>query len=171
VGKRRFAAAVGAELRADERVELATAEEPLGLPAERAYRLRPLAEAPAVELFGQRAEVAAPGFDAPYAEVARVCRRVGRLPLAIELAAARAPAALAELGDHPSALSDVIAWTCYRLSAREREVLRAVAADPAAVELGLVADEIAALEALNLVERSGAGVATHSAIRPIAASL
>ena len=167
VGKRRFVDEVASELRADERVELAAAERPRGVPGESVYRLRPLAEAPAVELFRQRAEAVDPEFDAPYTDVARVCRRIGRLPLAVELAAARSAAALAELADRRWSLPEVVAWTCDRLGPREREVLRLAAIDPAAVK----AEDAVALEALNLVERTKTGVATHPAIRRIAASL
>jgi hypothetical protein len=166
VGKRRFAGAVVRELRLDEQVSLATAEEPRGLPGERVYRLRPLAEAPAVELFREHAETAAPGFDAPYAELARLCRRIGRLPLAIELAAARPRAALAELADRSWTLPAVVAWTCERLTARQREVLRAVAAGAAAAD-----DDVAALAALNLVAGSGAAATVHAAIREAAATV
>lgn len=111
VGKRRFAAEVASELRADEHVDLATAEEPRAVPGERVYRLRPLAEAPAVELFRQLADEAAPGFDAPYAELARICRRIGRLPRAIELAAAKPHEALAELGERAWTLPELLEWS------------------------------------------------------------
>jgi hypothetical protein len=167
IGKRRFVGEVAAELRPDEQVELRSAEGPLGLPRERVYRLRPLAEAPAVELFRQVADGAAPGFDAPYAEIARVCRRIGRTPLAIELAAARPAEALAELGDRPWALPEILAWTCARLGPPERELLTAVARNPAGVD----GDAVVALEALNLVERSNAGVTIHAAVRSFAACL
>jgi predicted ATPase len=101
VGKSRFALEVVAELEGDvslvdgaSRVPtdsrvLATSRERLGLPGERVYRLRPLAEAPAVELFRQRATEANPSFDASYAELAAVCERLGRLLGAIVQAAAR----------------------------------------------------------------------------------
>jgi predicted ATPase len=103
VGKSRFALEVVAELEGevslvddadarpvpmDSRV-LATSRERLGLPGERVYRLRPLAEAPAVELFRQRATEANPSFDTGYAELVAVCERLGRLPGAIVQAAAR----------------------------------------------------------------------------------
>jgi predicted ATPase len=71
-------------------VVVATSREPLRIGGESVYSLRPLAEAPAVELFRQRATAAAPDFDASYSELADVCARVDFLPLAIELAAARA---------------------------------------------------------------------------------
>jgi tetratricopeptide (TPR) repeat protein len=56
---------------------------------EREFPLRPLPEAPAVELFRQRAEAVVPDFDADYTEIVEICRRLDSLPLAIELAAAR----------------------------------------------------------------------------------
>jgi len=73
---------------------LATGREPLHVPDERVYPLRPLAEAPAVELFRQRAEAADRGFDAPYDVIAAICRRLGGLPLAIERAAAEPPSGM-----------------------------------------------------------------------------
>jgi predicted ATPase len=85
------AADVAALLRGvPDAVAVVTSREPLGLAGEREYRLRPLAEAPAVELFRLHAEADDPGFDASYADLAVLCRRLGGLPLAIELAAARA---------------------------------------------------------------------------------
>jgi predicted ATPase len=63
---------------------LGTSREPLHIAPEREYPLKPLPESPAVELFRQRA-----GAEVPYDIAARICERVDRLPLAIELAAAR----------------------------------------------------------------------------------
>jgi predicted ATPase/class 3 adenylate cyclase len=68
---------------------LTTSREPLRIAGERTFQLRPLAEAPAVELFRRRAEAVLPDFDADYAVLAEICRRLDSLPLAIELAAAR----------------------------------------------------------------------------------
>jgi predicted ATPase/class 3 adenylate cyclase len=68
---------------------LATSREPLRIADEREFPLRPLAEAPAVELFRQRAEAVLPGFTGDYDRLAEICRRLDSLPLAIELAAAR----------------------------------------------------------------------------------
>src|ERR671914_2189946 len=68
---------------------LATSREPLRITGERELPLRTLAEAPAVELFRQRALAIRPDFDAPYDEIAELCGRLDSLPLAIELAAAR----------------------------------------------------------------------------------
>jgi predicted ATPase len=103
VGKTRFAREVAAELDGEVQVVddadvaeihshsrvLVTSRGRLGAPGERVYRLRPLAEAPAVELFRQRATAANPSFDASYEEIAAECLRLGRLPGAIVQAAAR----------------------------------------------------------------------------------
>jgi predicted ATPase/class 3 adenylate cyclase len=68
---------------------LVTSRESLRIAGEREFPLRPLAEAPAVELFRQRAEAVLPEFTADYGRLAEICRRLDSLPLAIELAAAR----------------------------------------------------------------------------------
>ncbi len=68
---------------------LVTSREPLRIAGEREFPLRPLAEAPAVELFRQRAEAVLPEFTGDYDRLAEICRRLDSLPLAIELAAAR----------------------------------------------------------------------------------
>lgn len=87
---------------------LATSREPLRVPGEVVYRVLPLAVpgasavtaalldgVEAVELFVDRVRWVRPGFvltDANAAAVARVCQRLDGLPLALELAAARASA-------------------------------------------------------------------------------
>jgi predicted ATPase/class 3 adenylate cyclase len=68
---------------------LATSREPLRIAGEREFPLSTLPEAPAVELFRQRAEAVRPDFDADYEVIVEICRRLDSLPLAIELAAAR----------------------------------------------------------------------------------
>ena len=85
---------------------LTTSREPLGVPGEVAWPVPPLAlpeedgaaplavlaGAEAVRLFVERASAARPGFaltERNAAAVARICRRLDGLPLAIELAAAR----------------------------------------------------------------------------------
>jgi len=72
-----------------------TSQEPLGIPGEQLHRLFPLAEGDAVALFKERARArdaafaAAPGDEAT---IAAICRRLDGVPLALEMAAARAPA-------------------------------------------------------------------------------
>jgi predicted ATPase/DNA-binding SARP family transcriptional activator len=81
---------------------LATSRQSLGVAGEKAWRVPPLAlpapgESPlaaagAIQLFVERAQDALPTFtltDANAEAVARICRRLDGLPLAIELAAAR----------------------------------------------------------------------------------
>ena len=86
---------------------LATSREPLGVPGEAVWAVPPLAGHEAARLFVDRAGVAAPGLDVSRAgpEVARICAGLDGIPLAIELAAARArvlsPAEIADrLDDH-----------------------------------------------------------------------
>lgn len=90
---------VVAELRVGDVVVLATSRGPLHLSAERELLVDPLSEEAAVELFVSRA-AAAGRVVAGDETVAAVCRRLDKLPLAIELAAARAkllpPATLLE---------------------------------------------------------------------------
>ncbi len=71
---------------------LATSREPLGVEGERSWPVPPLDGADAVRLFEDRARLVAPSFDltdANRGEVAEICDKLDRLPLAIELAAAR----------------------------------------------------------------------------------
>jgi predicted ATPase/class 3 adenylate cyclase len=82
-------AAVVAELLAGEVVVLATSRAPMHLSAERELPVEPLADEAAAELFVSRAAAAGCHF-AVDETVTAVCRRLDNLPLAIELAAARA---------------------------------------------------------------------------------
>jgi len=148
---------------------LATSREPLGVPGEVVYPVRPLhlaagdegwdriATCEAVQLFTSRASAARPGFavtpdDAQL--VLAICRRVDGLPLAIELAAARAasmslPDLAALLGDrfrlldsavraadarHRS-LATTMAWSYDLLTEAERALFARVGVFPAAFDL------------------------------------
>jgi predicted ATPase/class 3 adenylate cyclase/DNA-binding CsgD family transcriptional regulator len=125
---------------------LCTSREQLGVPGEVAWRVPSLDEQTSVELFNERAAQVRPGWkaDAAQAEVvARICRRLDGLPLAIELAAARTrmmhPAQIAEgLDDRfrlltggtrqavprQQTLEASVAWSYDLLDERERAVLR-----------------------------------------------
>jgi predicted ATPase/class 3 adenylate cyclase len=89
--------AVVSELLVGEVVVLATSRAPLHLSAERELPVDPLVSEAAVELFVSRAAAVGRKVESD-ATVAEVCRRLDNLPLALELAAARAkllsPAAL-----------------------------------------------------------------------------
>ena len=168
---------------------LVTSRSPLRIAAEREYPLGPLAArdpdgagpGPSVELFLERARAARPGLaitDADLETIAAICDRVDRLPLAIELAAARvrtlSPAAiLARLtrllpvltggaSDAPArqrTLRDTIAWSYGLLDAADQDLLQRVAVFAASFDLdaavaiaGRDGDVLDALE--RLVDRS-----------------
>lgn len=127
---------------------LATSQLPLRLAAERLYPLGPLSSSGAIELLVTRARAVAPSFvmtDANKPDVAQLCERLGRLPLALELAAPRlrvlSPAELAErikttidaLGDGPAdaperqrSLRAAFGWTMSVLPPATREVFLAL---------------------------------------------
>ncbi|GAA0216926.1 BTAD domain-containing putative transcriptional regulator [Saccharothrix mutabilis subsp. mutabilis] len=154
---------------------LATSREPLGLTGELLVPLEPLPEGPAVALFAERAAAVRPGFAAG-PEVARVCRLLDGLPLAIELAAVRLRQFdVAELaaqlenqehfrllsrGDRTAArrhrtLRAVVAWSWHLLRPDEQALARRFAVFTG----GATADAVAAVcgsdDALaDLVDRS-----------------
>jgi predicted ATPase/DNA-binding CsgD family transcriptional regulator len=70
---------------------LATSREPLGIPGEARWPVTALSDADALQLFEARGRLVRPGFSAkPEADtIARICQRLDRLPLAIEMASAR----------------------------------------------------------------------------------
>ncbi len=123
---------------------VATSREPLGLRGERIWRLASLAsDDAAVQLFCDRAGLTSTPDDSLRATVVELCRLLDRLPLAIELAAARcdvlAPAEiLARLGGQPTllrsddptisarqrSLDDTISWSHELLSADEQIAFR-----------------------------------------------
>ena len=109
-------------------------------------RVEALRRCPSVALFVQRAAKVKPGFalsEANAAPIAEICRRLDGLPLALELAAARArilePAALLQRLDHAldlltsgdrdlplrqRTLRAAISWSYSLLDAQEQRLLR-----------------------------------------------
>lgn len=159
---------------------LATSQRPLGLDGEVVRALDPLPEADAVTLFAQRATARRPAFaltgdTAP--EVARLCRALDCLPLAIELAAARSriltvPEIIRRLGDRFALLSDptsgrparrrtlaaALSWSYDLLFPDDQRGLWALARFPGGATLDgiehvLVALGVPAASALDVVER------------------
>ncbi|HSC92679.1 MAG TPA: adenylate/guanylate cyclase domain-containing protein [Gaiellaceae bacterium] len=124
---------------------LVTSREPLHLTGEREYAVLPLREADAVSLFHER--VRALGIELTTdGRVPEICRRLDRLPLAIELAAARtkvlSPTALLDrleqrlplltggardLPERQRTLRSTIAWSYELLGAEERSVFARLA--------------------------------------------
>jgi predicted ATPase/DNA-binding SARP family transcriptional activator len=121
---------------------LATSRAPLHVAAEHEYALEPLAVTEAVELFRRRARAVRPDFTSN-GELEEICDRLDRLPLAIELAAARArvltPAALLErleqrlplltggpldLPERQHTLRATLDWSHELLSEDERRLFR-----------------------------------------------
>ena len=121
---------------------------PLRVSAEREYPVPELAETDAVALFVERAQAVKPGFElnGDASAVAEICRRLDGLPLAIELAAARArilspPALLERLGqmlpvltggardlpERQRTLSDTIAWSYGLLDEEEQHLFAKLA--------------------------------------------
>lgn len=170
---------------------LATSQEPLGLPGENVWAVPPLElpehpdfaavrESSAVRLFAARAAAAAPGFalDAENAAVvARICRTLDGIPLALELAATRVRTLgvhelLARLDDRFGLLSSgrrggprrqqtlraMIDWSWTLLSEPEQIVLRRLAIHAEgcgldAAESVCAGGEIAAGDVLDLLSR------------------
>lgn len=105
---------------------VATSRLPLGIEGEQEWPVGPLPEDAAVRLFCERARAADPGFDPDETEVGAITRLVhalDRLPLAIELAAARvglvpAEQMLALLAEGP----DLLATTSAAVPDRHRAI-------------------------------------------------
>ena len=73
-------------------LNIATSREPLGVPGEARWPVAPLRDPDAVQLFEARARLVSPDFKMATGNlepVTRICERLDRLPLAIEMAAAR----------------------------------------------------------------------------------
>jgi predicted ATPase/class 3 adenylate cyclase len=125
---------------------LATSREPLCISGESRYPVDTLAEQDAVALFAERATAAEPGFaltDENLVRITSICARLDRLPLAIELAAARigvlSPEALErrldltlltggarDADERQRTLRATIAWSYDLLSEEEKRLFASV---------------------------------------------
>ncbi len=161
---------------------LVTSREPLHVESEQRYPVEPLPDDDAEVLFVERAQAVARGF-VPTAVVGEICRRLDRLPLAIELAAARlalldADELLARLDrrlpllasrsrdapDRQRTLRSTIEWSYELLEPDEQELFRRLAVFRGSFTLDAaeaVCDaDLGAIESLvvkNLVRRWGSG--------------
>jgi predicted ATPase/class 3 adenylate cyclase len=125
---------------------MVTSRESLRVSGEREYRLKPLPESVAVELFRMRARAVVPDLDVDYAVAAEICQRLDGLPLAIELAAARvrvfSPESLLEklderlpvlvsrsrdIHERQRTLHSTIAWSYELLTEDEQRLFRRLA--------------------------------------------
>ena len=173
---------------------LATSREPLRISGEREFPLKPLAEAPAVELFRQRAEAVLPGFTADYGRLAEICRRLDSLPLAIELAAARVKvlppgellarldrrlpiltASRRDLPERQRTLRATIAWSYELCSEEERQFFGRLAVfsggftlDAAEIVCDADLDTVASLLDKSLIRREGERFSMLETIREFA---
>jgi predicted ATPase len=135
---------------------LVASRAPLRVSGEQEYPVPELSQADGIALFTERAQAMTPSFrlngDGP--AVAEICRRLDGLPLAIELAAARAkmlspPALLARLEERLSILTggardlphrqrtlrDTIAWSYELLDESEQKLFSRLAVFPASFTL------------------------------------
>jgi non-specific serine/threonine protein kinase len=120
---------------------IATSRSPLGVIGEAVWRLDPLPDQVAIQLFVERAESAAPGFrldEANSEAVETICRRLDGVPLALELAAPRLRVLSAEelakvvldpswqrrSGDRHASLDAVTEWSYRLLEPDEQELFR-----------------------------------------------
>jgi predicted ATPase/DNA-binding CsgD family transcriptional regulator len=161
-------------------VVLATSRERLLLPGEHTLPVDPLpVRDSAMTLFQDRAAAVDPRFSAEPGMIARICARLDGMPLAIELAAARAPALgaqglLTALGDAMRVLTGgrntdprhrslraVLDWSHQLLAELERELFRRLAVFagpfdlPAATAVADVGDSTAVADLLGrLVDKN-----------------
>jgi predicted ATPase/class 3 adenylate cyclase len=140
---------------------IATSREPLGLTGEHVVPVDPLDRGDAVQLFVSRAE-AAGADDLDRERVGALCERLDGLPLAIELAAARAAALppevmLERLPHHPGllrggrdaeerqrTLEATIGWSYDLLSPEEQRVFRGLSIFAGSSSLSAIEDVVEA---------------------------
>jgi predicted ATPase len=155
---------------------VATSREPLAISGENVVAVEPLVADDAVELFHARARAAGARLDPAEtsAVVTELCARLDNLPLAVELAAARAavlpPTALLERlatridvlsgprdsEERQRTLRAAIAWSYDLLEERERQLFRRLAVFVGGASLSAIEDvcEADLAEILSLVSKS-----------------
>jgi predicted ATPase/DNA-binding SARP family transcriptional activator len=181
---------------------LATSREPLGVPGEQRIVVEPLTEDGGARLFADRAKAARPGLTLSaddFVAVRQICREVAGLPLAVELAAARAVARTpgeiaADLAGRVDRLSGtrsgltrhrsvaaMVDWSLDRLADPERDLAEHLAvfaggctAESAAAVLGRevtdAADLLVALVDRSIVTpRKAAGHTRYFVLEPVRA--
>ena len=188
---------------------LATSREPLACPSETTFLVPPLsspdpfrlppldelAEFDAVRLYVDRAAEASPGFDVRAADapgLAQICRRLDAIPLALELAAARAgETSLAELlvdvahrfplldgsrrttSEQEATLLAAVDWAVQQAPAAQRTLLHRLSvfaggftsAAAAAVCDGFSEELLQGLVRRSLVRTEGARCSLHDTVR------
>jgi predicted ATPase len=174
---------------------LVTSRESLRVRSEHEYALRPLPDASAVDLFVERADAVGVTVGVDLDAVGRLCRRLDGIPLAIELAAARArmlgPAEMLErldeqlpvlsstardAPDRHRTLEATIAWSYELLEPEERLLFDRLSVflggwtlDAAESVCGATIDALEALVEKNLVRSDGGRFDLFATIRDFAA--
>ena len=153
---------------------LATSREPLRADGEQLLPVTPLAREPAMALLADRIRAIDPSAEVEPAVLDRICARLDRLPLALELAAARVPAAgpagLLDALDDPldglgrprrtaaarhRSLRDVVQWSFGLLDDEQRSLFVRLGVFAGPVEAAAVAAVCGSARALpDLVDRS-----------------
>lgn len=150
---------------------LTTSRAPLGLTSEAVYALPELGEQTCAELFRQRARAARPGVELPAEAVAKLCRHLDGLPLAVELAAARVRVlsvpeiarrisdrfallrgGVRDVPERHRTLHAVVEWSWNLLAPRAQEALRVLSAFPGGFT-GEAAEHVLGGDALALLEQ------------------
>lgn len=161
---------------------LATSRERLGIRSEQVRLVLPLEPAAAGELLTERARSLQPGWSADPASIGRLVELVDRLPLAIEMAAARLPTSgIDELlhllddrldllrssdrtaDDRHSTLPAVIEWSQNLLRSEARHLLSDLSVFAGPVEAADIATVVGA-EAAELVTGPLADLVDHSLV-------
>lgn len=154
---------------------LVTSRARLGLPNEREVPVAPLARDAAVQLFIERAKLADPKFDASAADVAALCERLGNLPLAVELAAARRESLGGVGGGRPQTPRDAIASSAGLLTPAQQQAFARLSVFrggfTAAAAAALQVKDLGVLVRHNLVTRDGDRFDLPQTVRDYAAEL